>query len=62
MLTTPQIILLLDNWDGGGKTTMKVKIGAAPCRELTYPYTGTCEADFPFPKVGHVSFLEGITH
>ena len=31
-----------------------------PSRELTYPPQGTFEDDFPFPKVGHVSSLEGI--
>ena len=31
-----------------------------PSRELEIPYQGTFEDDFPSPKVGYVSFLEGI--
>ena len=31
-----------------------------PSRQLTYPMpAGTFEDDFPFPKLGYVSFLEG---
>ena len=36
-----------------------------PSRELTYPIPkaqGTFEDDFPFPQVGYVNSLEGITY
>ena len=33
-----------------------------PSLELTYPIKKTFEDDFPFPKVGHVSSLEGMIY
>ena len=33
-----------------------------PSRELTYPQKWHVEDDFPFPKVGYVNSLEGITY
>ena len=56
--------LSFENAGGGGNADnlsfKPLGVVPLPSRELTYPPKMAFEDDFPFPKVGYVSSLEGI--